>query len=321
MKTSIFHNLINKINDKKLVNLIMREKPNADAKPTNVNKQKYDVWLNWSPIAKCNLDCIYCIAAGDRTGKVKKINIPALIKTLDKTDKIFRINFTGNGEPFLIPNFIEVCQKLTEKHYISMNTNLTSTKVKELAEKVNPSRVTNILASTHIKELEKHDLLNTYIQNFLLLKQKGFIVTAHEIAYPPLISEVKKYTDFFKDKGIDLNFAPFIGQYQNKKYPDSYTDGELELFGFKKEKGNDPKKYKQFTKFCNAGYNAFEVDMNGQVYRCSAIRHKYGNVYKKIKFDKTIINCPVKFCPCPLKEFDKGLFKQALMENNIEQHD
>ena len=287
----------------------------------NMNRESYDVWLNFTSILKCNLNCEYCIARQYKTGEVKKINIPALIKTLDKTGKIFRINFTGIGEPFLVPNFIKACQKLSRRHYISMNTNLTSSKIKEFAQKTSPKKVVGINASVHIKELERHNLLQKYIENFLLLKQKGFEIIAREVAYPPNAQEIKRYINYFNRRGIKLHFDLFVGEYNNKKYPDAYTEQELELFGFKKKKKQLIQKHKPFQKYCNAGYNIFEAKINGDLYPCAFIPEQMGNIYENIEFRKKITRCPLKFCPSPISTCDKSLLKQALRESKIEPTD
>ena len=122
----------------------------------------YDVSLQWSVTNRCNLNCHYCFqfdSEAKRYGEIYKIDIPAVIKTLNKTNKVFRIGFVG-GEPFLVPNMVEACTEITKKHYIAFNTNLTSSNIKEFSEKIDPKRVIHIVASLHIKELEKHNLLN-----------------------------------------------------------------------------------------------------------------------------------------------------------------
>jgi MoaA/NifB/PqqE/SkfB family radical SAM enzyme len=279
----------------------------------NDKKLKYDAWLNWAVVSRCNLNCEYCFFHNNlskKFGKTSKIDIPALIQTLDKTDKVFWINFTGGGEPFLTPNIVEACIEITKKHYISFNTNLTSTNIREFAEKINPKKVRYIFASLHIKELEKLGLMDRYVNNYLMCREKGFHIDAIEIAYPSMLNEVKKYKEFFKRKKIDIKFFPFIGEYKNKKYPESYTTEEIKMFGLEKSKNI----FNHRGEFCNAGYNAGTVLTNGDIIRCFSIPEKLGNVYKEIKFKEKLIRCPMEFCGCPMKSFDKSLFAKALKE-------
>lgn len=274
----------------------------------------YDAWLHWGVTSRCTLNCDYCFdfdSVAKRYGKVLKIDIPAVIKTLNKTNKIFRISFVG-GEPFLIPNMVEACVEITEKHYISFNTNLTSARIEEFSEKINPEKVFNIHASLHIKELEKVNLLDRYINNFLSCKEKGFNIFAIEIAHPSLLNEVEKYKEFFQRKMIDISFSHFIGEYNGKKYPESHTNEEIGIFGLNKQ---NTEIHNQKGKVCNAGYNIGLVHPNGDIIRCSQINDKLGNIYEKVTFKDKLIECPIEFCGCPLKSYDEHLFKKALNEN------
>jgi len=284
-------------------------------------KYPYDAWLLWQPLQRCNFDCRYCFHYGDpakKTSEIKKIDIGALMETLDKTGKTFRIHFAGKGEPFLIPNIIEVCEALTKKHYIGFNTNLTSPKIREFADVIDPGRVVDFDASCHIRELERHNLMDTYVENFLLLKEAGFQKTrgyavayplkAEAVAYPPLAKEVEKYRSFFNKRGIELMFTYFMGTYNGKEYPASYTEKELDVFCLDRERLRTIYPY---NKVCNAGFNAATVDSNGNVRPCFQMAESIGNIYTKIKFNDNLTICPFKLCGCPLKDLDPFLFGKA----------
>jgi MoaA/NifB/PqqE/SkfB family radical SAM enzyme len=269
--------------------------------------QNYDAWLFWAVNYKCNLNCAYCGTRSEKEKKAEKtkIAISDLMSALNKTNKTFRITLTGGGEPFLIPNIIEACAEITQKHYISFNTNLTSKRVEEFCEKIDPERVLFIIASLHIKELERLNLLDRFIYNFQLCKAKGFQIYAKEVAYIPLLAEVRKYKTFFEKKGIQIEFNPFIGEYNGKKYPYSYTGEELTIFGLDKI---DINKFYQQGKLCNAGYNVGFVNQNGYITPCGMIHKPMGNIYDKINFQNKLIRCPFKFCGCPLNIYDPYLY-------------
>jgi len=244
----------------------------------------------------------------------KAIDSLALKNALDKTNKIFMINLTG-GEPFLIPNIVDVCAEITKKHLLYINTNLVSEKIKEFTERIDPQRVLGINASCHIKELERLNLLDKYIYNFHLCKDKGFSIGATERAYPPLLGEVEKYKEFFKKRGIELAFAQFCGKYNGKLYPESYTDEEIKIFGL--EKAPDIKMFHSKGKICNAGYNVGVLFSDGFVRPCYQINESLGNIFDGIKFKKELIKCPHEYCGCPLNCYDKHLFEKALVECGI----
>jgi len=239
---------------------------------------------------------------------LEKFNIRAVIRTLDKTNKTFRIGFTG-GEPFLISNFIQLCAELTKKHYIAINTNLTTDRMVEFCEKIGPARVIGIYSSVHIKELERLNLLDRYISNFLICKEKGFNIIAQEVGYPPLLNEVEQYKRFFRKKEIDLVFQPFIGKHAGKDYPGAYTEQEKKIFDFDMMDMGD---FYQKGKLCNAGYNVGVVFLDGTVRTCFDDQEILGNIYSKIKLKNRVGTCPSDFCSCHLKSQDPYLFEEAI---------
>lgn len=317
--------------------------------------QRYDAWLLWKIAGKCNLFCEYCynhpaerekpsiryfldeierrrerisqvgisnlikaigLRIKERTVKTSAIDIPVLINTLNKTNKIFRITFTGEGEPLLNPNIIEVCLEVTKKHYISLNTNLTSKKIEEFCKKIDPRKVVEIHASLHIKELERLRLLDVFVHNFMLCRKRGFNIIAVAVAYPKLFGEVGKYKELFKKNRIKLTFGRFQGIYHGEKYPNAYTERELEAFEIKNE-ANVNMSLCSKGEICNAGYNAAVVWANGVVMSCNNIPERLGHIYKGIQFRNHLIKCPVMRCSCPLNIYDPYLYKKALKESKV----
>lgn len=302
--------------------------------------QKYDTWLQYNTDSPCSLDCIYCFAKERRKVVLNElkmqapeglptkvsvvlnyleylkkhpkgfnIEVPALLKTLDKTGKVFHIVFTGIGEPFLVSNLIEACEKVSKKHYVSIITNLTTAKVSEFCCRINPVRVVLIHASVHIKELESKGLMDVFINNFLLCKNKGFPIVAYEVAHPSLSKEADKYRTFFRKRGIRLLFASFRGKYLGRVYPKAYTDQEIKAFDLKKE---DIDNHYQRGNVCNAGHNVGVVTLSGAVTACYSVPTSLGDVLNGIKFRKGPIICPERKCDCPVNRYDPRLFLASL---------
>ncbi len=211
----------------------------------------------------------------------------------------------------MIPNMIEACVEITRNHFIGINTNLTSGKIKEFSEKINPERVLYIQASLHIKELERLNLLEKYIHNFQLCRVKGFDITAHVVAYPPLLDEVEKYKEYFQEKGISVRLDPFIGEYNGKKYPDFYSEKEIKILS---QSDKNSTTYKQKGKLCNAGYNVGVVNPYGYISPCFNISRSIGKIHDKVRFNKKLIRCPFKFCKCPLNFLDPYLYEKGKKE-------
>lgn len=276
-------------------------KPNKD--------QKYDVWLHWNLTAQCNLNCEYCFGKIPVNKKnINSIDIEKLMRTLKKSGKTFRISFTG-GEPFLIKNIVEVCYNITQSHFISFNTNLLLPSVINFAKIINPEKVLFIQASFHINELLEKGLLDKYIENFLLLKEKKFNIIAEAVAYPNDYLLLKKYEKLLLEKGIKLFYAPFIGRNNDKNYPKDYENEEIEKWNFPKERINY---HYQKGELCNAGKSAAVIYSNGDIYPCFQIKEKIGNIYQQIDFFENIKVCPAKFCGCPLNKYDPTLFNKNL---------
>ena len=142
-----------------------------------------------------------------------------------------------------------------------------------------------------------------------MCKEKGFVIHAIEVAHPSLLSQVEKYKEFFQRNKINIQFGQYIGEYNGKKYPESYTNEELNIFTLSKD---NVKIFNQEGKVCNAGYNIGIVEENGDIFLCYQIRKKLGNIYEEnIIFKDKLIICPAKFCDCPLKSYDKYLFEKA----------
>ncbi len=239
------------------------------------------------------------------------LDVKALLKSLDRTGRIFRVGITGGGEPLLVPNIVDACVALSKKHYIAINTNLTSPRVREIAERVEPSRV-GFHASLHIKELERRNLLDRFIENYLICNKRGFLIYAQEVAHPSMKSEVESYRKFFGDRGVEISFGAFKGEYLGKTYPDSYTDEEIKLFALNQDSTRNV--YRQKGRLCNAGYNVAYAGPDGLVMPCADIPEHLGHMFGGFQFQTEIKKCPVEICSCPFNEYDKPLFRLALSE-------
>ena len=168
---------------------------------------KFDVWLRWSPTLQCNLHCMYC-SNKYRSNLAKEINISALINVLDSVGSTFVVDFLGGGEPLLIPNIVETFVGLTKKHYVAFFTNLTSKKIPQICEQIDPQRVKRINVSMHLEELNRTKMFDIFVANLQLLKEKKFQVSLSIVAYPGFN---KEFLDRYDRQSIDL-VTPFMGR-------------------------------------------------------------------------------------------------------------
>lgn len=278
---------------------------------TNPNNKPYEAWLHWNVTSKCNLDCDYCFGHSSGNEKIYKIDIEKLISTLDKSNRIFRISFTG-GEPFLIPNFVEACEAITEKHFLSLNTHLLSNRVKEFADNIDPKRILMFHASLHLEELKINDKWNIFSHNFHYCKSKGINIYAEAVAYPSFVNRINYYNDLCRLHKIEYTYGPFYGEYNSMKYPDAYSEAEINLFGLVPSEFN---KFYQKGNLCNAGVNAGVVYPKGNIMPCFQKKETIGNIYEGIKFNNKIFECGFNYCGCPLNEYDRYLFNKAFTQS------
>ena len=277
------------------------------------NKEQPTKLLLWHVNDSCNLSCDYCVTAQERKRKdvsCSSVDTEKLKTFLDRTKETYFIIFTGGGEPFLSPNIIEAAEIITKEHYLGLNTNLTSSRVKEFCEKIDPNKIRHIIASLHIEEIGRKLLTERFVENYKLCKEKGFKIDARTVAHPKDIWKVNDYRRYFEKRGVEILFDPFIGEYNGKEYPKSYTKEELKILNIPTD---EIKKFYTKREYCNAGYNAASVNSKGDVSVClDLIGVRLGNIYEGFEFRKTCIKCPLDLCTCPLYDIDKNLLEVAM---------
>lgn len=256
-----------------------------------------ECFASWDMTKFCNFHCDYCYS-NPKLGIEKPLPIKKIIGSLKKTGKAWIISMTG-GEPFIYPNFVELCYELTKEHKIAIDTNLSiNQKVREFANKINPDKVRYIYISTHIKEREKRNGVEQFIQNLLLLKEKGFNIIVNYVLHPTLIEKFKKDYEYFKSRGIELKPKPFKGESDGKIYPDAYSLEEKELLlkynpNYLSLVPLDSKGLR-----CRAGKDFIRILSDGTVTRCVFDKSVLGNIFEGIKLNATAKPCKIKKCNC-----------------------
>lgn len=300
---------------------------------------KYDIVGDWQINLLCNYRCAYCYVNNKTKSNPKYDghNIYSVINAFNKTKRTWLIHMSG-GEPFLQPNFIELCQKLTKKHYISINTNLSHPDVYKFAEKINPERVAFVHASLHINQLikegkYKHNLnkIETFADKIKYLEKFGLKAYASQVMYPPIINNFDYPFEKLKELGVLVRPKVFRGYYKSKRYPQSYTEWERELFMkyYDESEGKtgtiiDPNLDKHFLdgdlsfrdSKCAAGKDFVVIVYNGDVLRCAGEPVKLGNIFDGyIELYEEAKPCNVKICTCPYYGLKYANGKPKIIEN------
>lgn len=298
-----------------------------------INKN-YQVWLHWSITSSCPLRCEYCFVNSVRPTKKyiipslfkmlglkrthdprrdnpKSVDINSVINSLELLGKTCLIGLSGGGEPFAVPNFIELCEALIKDHYILINTNFVYKSVLRFVDRIDPGRVEVIVVSYHYQELIRKNLIDIFFRNLNYAKEKGFNIVVAMPAYPSYVKDISKHRKLIRSKGFEFIYQPFCGWYKGKLYPDNYSENELRVFSLSDEKVAT---YNRLGKLCNAGYNAATIQDDGTINSCSSINDNLGDIMKKVNLRNELTICPVGNCGCPLSELNKNLYNIALRE-------
>lgn len=272
-----------------------------------IQGQKTQGIISWGITSACNFSCEYCVSKNKvSTRKILDVKkIPAVkkcwmlktVKILKSLENEWTIIITG-GEPFLYPGFTELCREVTKDFKISVNTNLSiNCEIQKWVEHIAPDKVKQINASLHIEESEKHNAVEDFIQNTLLFKKKGFHIFHNYVLVPSLIKRFKKDYEYFKSREIELWPIPFRGCYEDRRYPDAYSDEAKELI----QRYNPyplwyPFNFKGIK--CNAGKTFIRIEENGTVVRCCQDNKVLGDIFNGIILNKKAEPCRAYECPC-----------------------
>ena len=224
----------------------------------------------------------------------------------------------SGGEPFMHPRYIELCHKLTKKHYISINTNLTFNSIDEFINEVDPERVAFLHCSLHYQERVKHYNVSSFIKKYHKLKDAGYHIYVTQVFYPPVIPLFHRIVEEFGKENIVIRPKLFRGLFEKKLYPQQYTAEEKQMFRHylimaeRHEKiyetHIDPNLDRDFFmkelsfkgKMCSAGQDFVNVHFNGDIVRCHASTSVMGNIFKgNLHLLKDTTTCPFTICPCP----------------------
>ena len=243
----------------------------------------------------CNYACEYCIGHNRKD--------PVLLHDLKKLEYwlsgiggfIVSIFECGSSEPTIHPQIKDLISLLTKYGQLTIPTNNSIDPAKYIPEDC-ISRV-KLLAAFHTQS-ENH--IDDYIARLLWVQQKGGIVSASYIAYPPRIKKVDLYKQKFVDAGIYFSIIPFEGEYEGIVYPEGHTEEHKKIMGL--SDGKDSSWYRRLSldatirNFenipCLAGYTKILIDGEGYLRRCL-----YDHVPIEQPFNEAK-PCTVSYCGC-----------------------
>jgi MoaA/NifB/PqqE/SkfB family radical SAM enzyme len=263
---------------------------------------KYDIEADWHLLNTCNYRCAYCFCPPAILGsKLQAFAQPeGWQSTFDASGHVWLLHMTG-GEPSLYPNFVELCERLTDNHYISINSNLTHSSLAQFAQRIDPSRVSFINAGLHLEERELRCGFETFLLHANLLRSNGFVLLVSVVATPSALARFEEAIALLEPIGLYPIPKLFRGVWSGEIYPRAYNSLDKDRFrGFSRiartfygsqlsdsaeRPSIDLLNDETFVdglpiytgSLCQAGERFVQILPNGDVYRCGH-KHFLGNL-------------------------------------------
>lgn len=278
------------IKEKNGTNLEFYSKSRSKFSLSNTNPIKKqdipaNVFFTWDIHYFCNYYCTYCFLHFEP----ETANIQASYLDPEEWIKIWeviykkyghcQISITG-GEPFIYPQFIDLIANLQDWHTFEFSTNL-SWDIEQFIKKIRPDRV-RVNSSFHQEFVE----VDIFLKKLLQLRENNYQVSVTVVAYPPFLEDISVYKSKFEEKGFNLTIFPYRGPYENKKYPEGYSDKEKALLkqlgsSIETEANKDlyavwveNKQERKPEAVCRMGQLYAKIVPDGRTYRCCAAVHK-----------------------------------------------
>jgi MoaA/NifB/PqqE/SkfB family radical SAM enzyme len=254
---------------------------------------RYDIEADWHFINTCNYRCSYCFFPPEFLGQSLPEATPEdWQRGFDLTGFTWLLNMTG-GEPTVYPRFAEMCAGLTERHFISMNTNLSRPSILAFGDVVDPVRVGFINAGLHYHERIVRKGLETFIRHHNYLQERGFPIFVSAVATPEVLERMEEIVEALRPAGVRPIPKLLRGMHDGKRYPRSYTDLDRERFRHytrlsrqfygpllatrAEAPSTNPFGDENFLhgipsytgRMCEAGHRFVTIRPNGRVFRCS----------------------------------------------------
>jgi MoaA/NifB/PqqE/SkfB family radical SAM enzyme len=281
----------------------------------------YHVEADWHLLDTCNYRCSYCFFPPRILGSKLRVfaDAEAWCQGFDATGYSWLIHITG-GEPSIYPDFVNLCEGLTRRHYISVNSNLSSRIFEDFVDRVDPSRVSFINAGLHLEERERRSGNAVFLGNVDLLRSKRFRVVISLVASPRALERFEEAVELLAPIGAYPVPKLLRGNYQGKKYPGAYTELDKERFReyarvarahYQPMLGGDAERptidmfhdddfldaVPSFLgQSCEAGRLFVRIDSNGDIFRCGT-SDSIGNVLNSV-FERSAgpAPCDTRYC-------------------------
>ncbi|MGH7488978.1 MAG: radical SAM protein, partial [bacterium] len=197
------------------------------------NLMRYDIEADWILLQTCNYRCSYCFASPQTLGqKLRTFATPQQWRAaFDATDRTWLLHITG-GEPSIYPGLVDLCETLAERHYLSLNSNLTHGSLADFARRVDPSRVNFINAGFHLEERDRRSGHAAFVANGEALCARGFSLLVSLVATPAALERFDDAATILRPLGLVPIPKLFRGVHQGSHYPEAYSPLDKKRFAY-----------------------------------------------------------------------------------------
>jgi organic radical activating enzyme len=297
----------------------------------DARKLAYDVEADWQLLNTCNYRCSYCFFPPGMLGeKLKAAASPQIwSEAIDATGWTWLLHLTG-GEPSIYPGFSELCARLSQKHYLSMNSNLSQSAFTQFAETVDPKRVTFINAGLHDAEREHRGGFTIFLKNAGSLLDRDFPLFVSIVATPAVLADPERIIHRLRPIGM-IPFPKLLqGDFAGKTYPGAYTAGERHSFRAFARAARDSNSARMATwlerpsidlslddtlldgvpsfrgQSCEAGRRFVRLEGDGGVFRCSTDT-RLGNLLDgSLRLRQEPAPCDTQYCFYFCRKYSKA---------------
>ena len=285
---------------------------------------------------KCNFTCDYCIAGHGNTADPETEELEdeswdgdrfeRIVENLSKLPFRMNIRLQVPGEIFLNKRLLAGAKTLAQSPNVrSLNilTNLSFSVdyYKRMLSDIDASKWA-FVASFHPTEVKDR---SKWIESGRFFNEK-FDFAVILVAYPPLIDELTENRAMLKAQGFEVFIQAYIGYYEEKLYPDSYTVGEKELLKslFYSRHDFEFLVRKKKPGLCNAGFRSFYIRESGVVVPCGMgpYAESIGDLFvsPKLKLQGAVKTCPFAACQCDTENMNTVIFRNNYAMTGSNQH-
>lgn len=279
-------------------------------------EKNHSIEANWVVNLLCNYHCSYCGSRADAERPDHLTLSPQeYAEFFDRSERTWMLCMTG-GEPFIHQKVVEIMEAVSQRHFLTINTNGTQTqRLREFGRRVPPERVQSIHVGIHVDERSRMNGWEALVDNIRLLKRYGFYLFASVVVTSQVIRQFPALYAQLKDEADCLLLPKLV---RDEWYPKAYTSVERELIrsyidrilgqfpelqhepytvnpihdrdyvgGFPDFRGHD----------CRAGVDFVRIDPRGTIWRCQQKERIGSLITGELNLHKQPYVCRETFCP------------------------